>query len=563
MGAPMGDPCVDALGVSRQDGCYGYDACGAGASALRICTCRDGMLVDCGACADVESGERAEPPSTREPAYCGGATRVDAGRAIDAGNLLDSGPPVPIDCTASTGDRVREGECGWSGDPAEDGLFCRCASGRFDCADRSCGDGPALTRTSAASLPLRRELEELALVADDRVFVSNNPETVVSAGILASTMPIAPGAVRSTIEGAPVPTVEGSAALDASCPNGTVRELDVYIAHIGADYDFGVGVVPASGDITVSVEGELASGEWDTRSPEFVSARVMRDFYSGSPPTRRVSAACDASSGVCRRYTEVDWASGAVARASDGRLVGAYVDGRLRLSSSGCFAIYVLARARGTAAPTRVPSAWASGNTAWPGWYGGRGAGRSAGVYGGGELAASADAPFNAAGQSRGYVVGLETTAQRAVMRLTDSASVNFGDYGGRYDLRFRVRNASRDCLRARSELVSYASVGADQRPTFTVYYPSYSRDPVRFPTVFWNSYLERSGGREGTVSARMALHVPTPMTDRPDVVPQMRSAQHVEQLGSGESRELRLRVQVPGLITAPLAIVLSTEACR
>ena len=84
---PMGDPCVDALGQSRLDGCYGYQSCGdplAGDSALsmQLCTCVDGALVECGPCVEVD-GDAMARPDRAQPAYCTGDDRGEPDPGVD------------------------------------------------------------------------------------------------------------------------------------------------------------------------------------------------------------------------------------------------------------------------------------------------------------------------------------------------------------------------------------------------------------------------------------------------------------------------------------------------
>jgi hypothetical protein len=498
------------------------------------------------------------------PSECGGLR--EARECTDDPHVV-----TPEDATLScvseeTETLVRHGECSLTrsagGMTLRTPQFCVCRDGDFDCDDllacgfADAGGGIGLIGGGTEPLvPTRGQLQPIRLSADGRVFASNNPETVYTAGALASTA-AAPNASRS-LAGARYPSgnppdarLVGNPSLDPSCPAGSVREIDVYVAHIlreAALTGVTVGVVPTEGaDLDVQVRGRLENGAWNRlRFADFVSARSARDFYFGSTATRTVRAPC--GSGAECALTPI---------ATTGR--EGYVDGRLRLSSSGCFEVWVTANGSAGAPSTR-PTRWATGTLAWPDWYHGQGAGRSSGVYGGGTLSGRSEVRFDAALQSRGFALGLEETAQSATLRLADSAEVNFGDYGGLYDVSFDVRNDGSSCLELSSEVVSYASLRPEQRPAFDVF------NAVRgdLLTIHWNSTVERSGGADGTRREDVVLY-PERDASRPNaIVPTLRRAQHVgERLEPGDTRTLRFRITSPGMISAPLGVVLSSRAC-
>lgn len=122
---------------------------------------------------------------------------------------------------------------------------------------------------------------------------------------------------------------------------------------------------------------------------------------------------------------------------------GGYLDGRLRVKSSGCFSPYVVSQR--TAESTTLPTTYATGNVAWKNWYcaNGRctGEGRLAGLYGGESLEADASVSLGAIGQTKGLVIGTVGQSMRAKARMGDSAEVDFGNYGANQTIRVRVTN--------------------------------------------------------------------------------------------------------------------------
>lgn len=498
------------------------------------------------------------------PSECGGLR--EARECSDDATALAPEDETLSCVSEETETLVRHGECSLTrsagGMTLRTAQFCVCRNGDFDCDDllacgfADVGGGIGLIGGGTEPLiPTRGQLAPIRLTADRRIFASNNPETVYSAGALASTA-VAPNASRSQ-PGTPYPSGEppiarlvGNPSIDASCPDGSVREIDVYVAHILRVAELTgvtVGVVPVGGaDLDVQVQGRLENGPWNRlRFPDFVSARSARDFYFGGGASRTVRATCGAGAHCAMTPIQTTGRDG-------------YIDGRLRLSSSGCFEVWVTSN--GSAGPpTTRPTRWANGALAWKNWFRGQGEGRSSGVYGGGTLTGRSDVRFDATLQSRGFALGLADTAQPATLRLADSAEVNFGDYGGLYDVSFDVRNEGTSCLEVSSELVSYASIRPDQRPTFGAF-----NDVMGdLQTIHWNSTVERSGGADGTRRNDVVLY-PERDRSRPNaIVPNLRRAQHAgERLEPGESRTLRFRITSPGMISAPLGVVFSSRAC-
>lgn len=569
-------------------------------------TCEEPVWTRAASCVDCsEATTEAQCGRTSECSWC-----VELGACVNAawcatipsecGELregrecaaFDPNDDDTLSCVSEeTETLVRHGECGLTrsanGMMLRTSQFCVCRNGAFDCADliacgfasADLGGGIALAGGGTEPLlPTRGQLRPVRLSASGPLLASNNPETVYTPGALASTAG-APDASRAMMVGGrachtmepdgrcrsgypiepPIASRVGSGGLDG-CPDGLVRDLDVYVAHIMRSglrrpQSVSVGVVPRPGsDIEVSVEGRLASGPWDTiRTPSFVSASVARDFYFGAGSRRSVSASCGGAGGGA------DCAMTVVATAAD---VNGYIDGRLHLSSSECFEVWVTANSGEPRPGAQVarPTTWALGGLAWRGWApsSGGGEGRSSGIYRGGVLTGGDRVVFERPLESRGYAVALAETAQAASIRLGDSAHVNFGDYGGLYDLSYDVVNEGASCLLVRSELVSYAALQSDQRPTFGAY------NPLGYiPQIYWNGTVEHSGGSDGTRRADFVLRAEKDVHRSEAIIPSMRHTAHAEErLELGESRTLRLRITAPGMISAPLAVVFSTRSC-
>ncbi|MCB9611360.1 MAG: hypothetical protein H6721_09240 [Sandaracinus sp.] len=557
-------------------GTDGASICGETAWT-RLASCTDcatatteaecGRTSECSWCPELDACVNAAWCATI-PSECNGLREARACEDLPAAEATDD---ATLSCVSEeTSTSVRHGECSLTssanGMTLRTPQFCVCRNGDFDCDDLlACGfaDGSGgiglIGGGSEPLLPTRGQLAPVRLHADRVLFASNNPEVVHTPGVVASTVG-GPGTVRLAPaewldpgypRNAPAARTEGSTSLDPSCPNGSVRELDVYVAHILASGSglrgVTVGVVPVEGrTLDVTVEGALEDGPWNRlRYRDFVSARLSRDFFFGSGSSRVVRAVCG-SGGTCG-FTPIQTTG------SSG-----YIDGRMRLVSDGCFEVWVTAN-DASGPPSARPTRWSVGNVAWPGWYGGAGAGRSSGVYDGGVLTARENVRFDGALQSRGFALGLAETAQPARMRLADSSEINFGDYGGLYDVTFDVTNESDACLLVSTELVSYASLQPTERPTFGVF----NARRGDLPQIYWNSTAERSGGSDGTQRTDVILHAERDSSRPNAIVPSLRNAQHTdERLEAGASRSLRLRVTSPGMITAPLAVVVSSRAC-
>ncbi len=419
-----------------------------------------------------------------------------------------------------------------------------------DLGDSDLSDAAAATSISpgALGLPRREQLQPLQIAVDvdqplRSMFASNNPETVTSYGILASTFHDNAGQRGDTkrypnTAAAPVAELVGSRAIDDACPAGAVRELDVYIAHIlDVPGYIGLGIWPAA-DATIEVSGDLASGPWDTRSENFVSAKVARDFFFFRQRTTRSMRVSGGG------YQQIDAAVG------DG-----YVDGRLRLRSDGaCFWAFTMAQPEPSA--TELPSEAARGNVAWPGWYNGEGQGRIAGVYRGVRLVGEQRFALPGPGYLRGYELNTLSQATRARFHWGDSAEVNYGNYGTLYDQTFEVENTGSACMKLRAELVSYALVGPSESPTYDIY-----NQREKLPSIYWNGPVVKETA-QGLVLDHAVLYPEKNPSTPKGTVQTMRKGLDLVRLEPGASARLRYLIPVPGLISAEAAFVFTGEPC-
>jgi hypothetical protein len=416
----------------------------------------------------------------------------------------------------------------------------------------------ALIPDGTGPLPTRSQLQPLNVNAADPgrlLIASNNPETVTSYGILFSTQADPPTTVRRGdtaaypyTANAPAASITGSKALDSACAPGAVREIGVYIAHIlagsAASGHVALYVTPTV-STTLDVTGDLASGPFTTRDPNFVSNKVTQDyFFNFNAPGVKRSLSVTGG-----RYTLVDVTGGS----------GGYFDGRLNLrAAAGCFHVHVVAQSSNTPG-TALPSTWARGNVKWPGWDGSSSFGTTTGVYSGDKVSGSQSFSLPGPGFLRGYIVASSAQAQGAVYRYGDSAAINFGNYGNFYDQTFTVTNTGTTCMKARAEFVAYANVGDTQQPTYSVY----NALPEPFPTMYWNAPL-RFLTTSGTWSAvEDVLVYPERNFNTPSAIPpSIRHGIQELNINAGGSGTFRFQFGVPGLIRAPGAFVFTSVNC-
>ncbi len=435
----------------------------------------------------------------------------------------------------------------------------------FGCSAESSepGDGTnsseeELVAGGTGALPTRGALLPLTFRESGiPIFASNNPEIVDSDGVLATLRDLASGTNTSRLSAgnswgpAPTPKIVQTGVLDASCPQGGVKDIGVYVAHIAKSGYVALGVMSAGADIDVETFGDLSEGPWNRlRFADFVSVAATKKYFF-TAETARVYAKKRVPAG---KYVQL--------AASAGR--GGYLDGRLRVRSSGCFFPYVVSQR--TAESSTLPTRYATGNVAWKNWYcpNGQctGEGRLAGLYGAEDLSATASLSFSKVGDTKGFIIGTTAQAVKAKSRLGDSAEVDFGNYGASQAISVRVKNEGTGCLLIRSELVSYVGVPADRAPTRAVWNEIADRGG-RLPEMYWNGPVGKSTDRQAGALDHALLYVEKNTARPNEVPPTNRKGLHQITLAQGASEGTFYRIPVPGMITVPLALTFSAEACR
>ncbi len=411
----------------------------------------------------------------------------------------------------------------------------------------------ALVSAGAGALPKARDLVPIELRASGLpIFASNNPEIVEGDGVLATLRDLA-GATGTRLTSnyawgpAPAPRLVGATVLDAACARGGVKDIGVYIAHIARSGYVALGVVAATDDIDVDTFGDLEEGPWNQlRSASFVSAAATKK-YVFTPEASRSYVRTKVRAG---QYVQL--------AAAPGR--GGYLDGRLRIRGTGCFFPYVVSQreARATALPTR----YATGNVAWKNWYCVKGQcsgeGRLAGLYGGETLTGESSVDLRTVGDTKGIILGRASQSMRAKVHMGDSGEVAFGNYGATQAISVRVRNAGTSCLKVRSELVSYVAVPADAQPTYGVY-----NALSDVPQIYWNGPIGKSTDKQRGALDHAILFVDKDR-NRPTAIPStLRKGLHEITLQANASEGTFYRIPVPGMITVPVALTFSAEACR
>lgn len=416
------------------------------------------------------------------------------------------------------------------------------------------------------SLPTAASLAELPVsVSGMPLFASNNPETITGLGILsaiklpaalAGTSRVDPASYHAAqlpfaLEDAPTADVVGSQSLDARCPNGGVKEMGVYVAHImavkGAYVGFGV---VADADATVSVEGQLASGAWSQlRDPGFVSAASVRNVMLGTPAARSVKIA----KGV---YTQL----------SSVQETGGYIDGRLRVrvvSGNGCLFPYTVAQSTPTL--SALPNALARGNVAWKGWYGGAGEGRVSGMYAGDTLTGKAPVRLDGVGSSKGVMLATLGQSVAAKVRLGDGSEVDFGNYGALYHATLDVTNGGNACVDAVTELVAYGSVKGNDAPSYGFFRRGIANRTLYIPQVTYNGpfVAEIGSTRVKTPGSAVLYFRDVPGAADNLGVASLRQVVARTRLAGGKTESVTVHVPIPGMATAPLGLVVTGVPCR
>jgi hypothetical protein len=419
------------------------------------------------------------------------------------------------------------------------------------------GEAAELAGSIKTALPRGRELTEVAMTTTgNQMFISNNPERVQSYGILAAT--VLPNGVEGTRRdaaqykmNAPSATFVGSSALEEGCPAGMVTSTEVYIAHI-MDVEGYVSLgARADADVKLEVTGELGFSPWSlTRDPSFISARSIRNLVNGNAKTTSLSIAAG-------KYAQITAAKGKLNSLSDG-----YVDGRvsLRSTNGACFAPYVIAQP--SASNSAVPTKFAVGNIAWKGWYNGQGFGRGTGMYEGDRVEGKIEAKLPSTGKSVGYRLGTAKQSVQAVYRLADSSEINFGNYGTVMALSGTVAGPSTGCVDVAVEMVSYVGVDAEATPTYEVVRTKLGLSAASPTRMVWNGPFALEIGKAPAVKGNVVLW--GDLKEKGDAsapaVNMRRTIATMSGVGGAKVQPFNLSIPVPGLITAPLAVVLTSR---
>ena len=416
----------------------------------------------------------------------------------------------------------------------------------------------ALVAGGKGALPKTSELSPLTFQTSGiPIFASNNPEIVEEDGVLSTLRDLAAAGSASRLGSnygwgpAPAPALVKTGVLDAACPNGGVKDIGVYVAHIARSRYIALGVVSAGGAIEVETFGELSEGPWARlRFSDFVSTVATKKYFFTAENART--------------YAKKSVPAGTYVQLAAAKGTGGYLDGRLRVRANGCFFPYVVSQANATS--TTLPTTYASGNVAWKNWYcpNGKcsGEGRLAGLYGGESLSANGDVSLTKAGESKGFVIGNSAQSIRAKARMGDSSEVDFGNYGTNQTVSVKVKNAGPGCLKVRSELVSYVGVPADRAPTYDVW-NAVVKQGGRLPPVYWNGPIGKRTDRQAAAVDQAILFVEANPAS-PNTVPSTnRKGLHEITLAAGASEGTTYSIPVPGMITVPLALTFSAEPCK
>lgn len=455
------------------------------------------------------------------------------------------------------------------------------------CAEASDLGLPDEDATGASALGTATRLGELeygALMEMPGAFggaplwVSNNPEDVGGFGLLSSTRPPQPAvAPRSSATGAPYPdliTVDPAEwhRSQPGCPVGEVRSLQLYLAHILSSSHLQgrrqISVLAETGQTPATLRWGVMLGTtgWSdalglkTTRKDWLGAKVA-DFrlqlVRGTQPLDRSLAT---SAGQLTTLASVTAES--------------LVEGGLQLETQGgCVAVHVVAHSVDVTLP--MPT-YAKGDAKWPGWHGGKGHGRAAGLYQGSTWVGAASRKITSAKSAFGWKLFHAEQSPKALARHGDSAAILFGGYGVVYEARVGLGNDTGRCVSARVAFTSYGDLAArpGTPPLGDRRTPSarslQATDPAKWPSMSWNGPMAIRqqvrgggwvGGREhvvlkpalGLFEGSDPLSVPAGLSR-----PLLRW-----DMNPGEQREVVLQIPVPGYVIAPAAITVETSPCE
>ncbi len=423
-------------------------------------------------------------------------------------------------------------------------------------AERTAGRESALSQVAADPGKLRwSQLQPLqGSPTGAPLFVSNNPEHVGGFGVLAGVpYPSLSLAKPERHAGAPLAQWTGG-AVDASCPNGGIKNFGVYLAHIlppslGADRRLTLAVV-AGVDATVHVRGSMGTTDWSvngsprTTRTDWLGAEVAKSFFFANPGVRTLHA----KAGQLLVIESIP--------------VVSLVEGRFHLESDACLHPFTIAHSANLGSV--LPGHYAPGDVKWPGWYQGQGYGRAAGVYEADGWTGTQTLTIAQVPSVQGIGVLSAKESLRALARHGDSAQVLFGNYGVLYDQTVTLENLTGACVNVALDFVSY--VDRNNRPDRTPTVEFFQSTPkVETPTMFWNGPLMTEAGGQGKMHHPVLRYAPTSseLANPTRAVGSMRQTIASIRMQPGHRESVRVRLPVTGYIVAPAAITAEAKVCE
>ena len=414
------------------------------------------------------------------------------------------------------------------------------------------------------------------------LWVSNNPEDVLSYGLLSSTRPPRSAHPRSEVAEAPLPELiwydEGTLASESQgCREGTYRGLNLYLAHIlssshlRGDRRLSI-IAEADESASLSFAGDLGSTSWSdlwgykTVRSDWLGAQIAKDSLN-----RLGNLGLDYSPLTGETFMEAgEYQVVASVRADS------LVEGGFTLESQGgCFALHVVAHQGDIDLEQGLPD-YALGDVKWPGWYQGAGYGRAAGLYEGATWAGAAFYSLTGPAQAFGWRLLDAKQSPVALGHHKDSAQVLFGGYGVVYEPRITLSNDTQQCLSAQVGFTSYANFAPrpgeqslGQQRTASVRDLEAS-DPSKRPTMIWNGPMQfsqqlRNGQMiDQRVEVILKPEIKAHERNQPDQVPNgLHTTFFRWDMLPGETRAALFHIPVPGYIIAPAALTVVTTPCK
>jgi hypothetical protein len=438
-------------------------------------------------------------------------------------------------------------------------------------------------------LDLSGTMEGSALIA------SNNPESVSREGLLFGTTPLTPtntSTVRRTLS---------NTNLDPTCPAGSLRQFVFYMHHLnqlGAGARYYVFLEPATAGAAV---GFNAYGAAITQMDTGTSTGSADSLDPGKSPSYNVSLALLTGAlptGV--RTTNgsrfINLGAGTFSQAMGSRFTlvnlaaaqGNSVDARVRVNANGCVRLRVVAASATNAsealADTLGKSAFAWGNvpttTATPGGapctdVNSIGWGRPAGVYKFERWAGSTSVSLTSATSLRGWrllaapvnreqtdgqcvpatgdvspssnaqrapAIGYYNTNTSGQTEGRDSDAYSTANYGAEYVLNYGVTNSTGQCVVATLHLSSYPGTNTCA-----------SVPLASSKTRHYDGAAQVTEGTTKLAPVRLFTKCPDGTKIAPIVS---------KQLTAGQSVNWSVKFFVPGLISIPQGVLLSSCPC-